>query len=574
MGSRNLVGNERGGVGFSVTLANVDRPVNGRHENPTVRLGSTAHSAHLGPMQPPGSSDVLHLSEDELTRSLAVVRDQRVAIFVVAYNAEGHIRETLRRIPEVLREHLASIYVIDDSSSDETSRVARELEGELPSLEVFRTPRNQGYGGNQKLGYQYASRQHFDVVVLLHGDGQYAPEYLPRLLAPFADAGTAAVFGSRMMVPGAARRGGMPPYKYVGNRVLTWLENRLLDADLSEFHSGYRAYRVSALDRIPFQYNTNDFHFDTEIIIQLLAREMTIVEVAIPTYYGDEICRVEGVPYAIDCIGTVLRSRANRFHLVYHPKYDVFGTDAYVFKAAPNTVHQKVLGRAWEPGTRVLELGAGHGEVGRDLCERGLKVVALDQTRPDRDFPFPYLEEDLNEAFAQRAVDAMGGRADTVVALDVIEHLLAPEVSLREIHRAMRPGAKLVASTANVAYLLVRVMLLFGQFNYGKKGILDLTHTRLFTVRSFCRTLEGEGFRIDSLRGVGPPIRDMVGTSPLLRLLDSIGAGLARIWPSLFAYQFLVEATRLDDIDTLLAGTLDSGIARAEIPDPSDPMRR
>ena len=255
-------------------------------------------------------------SEEEWARSLDAASRLRVAVFVVAYNAEAHIEETLRRIPRELAERLTSIYVIDDSSRDETSRAATDLKSEIPTLDVFRTPYNQGYGGNQKLGYQYAMKQGFDVVVLLHGDGQYAPEFLPRMLAPFDDPETAAVFGSRMMVPGAARRGGMPLYKNVGNRILTSIENRLLDADLSEFHSGYRAYRVSALAELPFQYNTNDFHFDTEIIIQLLARKMKIVEVPIPTYYGDEICHVEGVPYALNCIATVLRSRANRFHLV------------------------------------------------------------------------------------------------------------------------------------------------------------------------------------------------------------------------------------------------------------------
>lgn len=507
-------------------------------------------------MLPSRPTDLAAISDDESARGLDVARKQRVAVFVVAYNAESHIQDTLRRIPEELLGHLASIYVIDDSSSDRTTHVARELGRNLPILEVFQTPYNQGYGGNQKLGYRYASRRGFDVVVLLHGDGQYAPEFLPRILAPFDEPKTAAVFGSRMMVPGAARRGGMPLYKYVGNRILTAFENRFLGADLSEFHSGYRAYRVSALESVPFQYNTNDFHFDTEIIIQLLARRLKIVEVPIPTYYGDEICRVEGVPYALRCVGSVLRSRANRLHLVYHPKFDVFGSDDYVFKEAPNSVHQHVLRRPWEPGTKVLELGAGHGRVGLALHGRGAQVVAVDLAKPEADFPYPYLETNLDEAFAAEVLQALDGPADTVVALDVIEHLGRPERSLQEIARVMKPGARLVASTGNVAYVLVRLMLGTGNFNYGKKGILDLTHTRLFTVRSFCRTLEGEGFRIESVKGFGPPIRDMVGSSGLLRFLDSVAGALARLWPSLFAYQILVEAVRLDDVETLLDRTL------------------
>lgn len=495
-------------------------------------------------------------SPDEFAAALEVARSQRVAVFVVAFNAESLIRDTLRRIPEALRECLTSIYVIDDSSRDETVDMARTLRAEIPNLDVFRTPYNQGYGGNQKLGYQYASRRAFDIVVLLHGDGQYAPEFLPRMLAPFRDSETAAVFGSRMMVSGAARRGGMPLYKWIGNKVLTAAENLILDADLSEFHSGYRAYRVSALEQVPFQYNTNDFHFDTEIIIQFLARELRIVEVPIPTFYGDEICHVEGIPYALHCLGTAIRSRANRYHLVHHPKFDVFDSDAYVFKISPNTVHQHVVNRVVMSGERVLELGAGHGQVALTLHERGANVVAVDLTRPDVEVPFPYLAVDLDGVFSEEVLSECGGAVDTVVALDVIEHLLRPERSLREVRRTMRSGAKLVASTGNVAFLPVRFMLLLGQFNYGKKGILDLTHTRLFTVRSFCRMLEGEGFRVDSVRGFGPPIRDMVGASPLLRFLDKAAGVIARLWPGLFAYQILVEATRIDDVETLLDRTI------------------
>jgi SAM-dependent methyltransferase len=243
---------------------------------------------------------------------------------------------------------------------------------------------------------------------------------------------------------------------------------------------------------------------------------------------------------------------------VYHPKFDVFGTDDYVFKEAPNSVHQHIVQRRWAPGTKVLELGAGHGRVGRALQEHGAQVVALDLIRPDEPFPFPYLEGDLDEPFADEVVVAHRGPADVVVALDVIEHLRRPERSLKELRRAMKPGARLIASTGNVGFAMVRAMLALGQFNYGKKGILDLTHQRLFTVRSFCRTLEGEGFRVESVHGFGPPIRDMIGGSRLLSLVDRFAGGLARLWPTLFGYQFLVEAVRLDDVDTLLERTLDS----------------
>ncbi len=503
-------------------------------------------------------SSVSDLSPEELQAGLNVASSHRVAIFVVAYNAEEHIRATLQRIPRELHPLLAQIYVIDDNSTDDTTAIARRLTDEIPELQVFTTPHNLGYGGNQKLGYRYAIQQRYDIVVLLHGDGQYAPEVLPRLLAPFADPEVSAVFGSRMMVPGASRKGGMPLYKRLGNRILTSLENKLLNGNLTEFHSGYRAYRVSALEDIPFAYNTNDFHFDTEIIIQLLGKKHSIVEVPIPTYYGDEICHVNGIAYAYNCIATIMRARANRVHLVHHPKFDLEGEHAdYQFKTAPTSLHQHVLRRELPANTRVLELGAGKGDVGLSLHEAGARVCAVDQHKPDRTFPYPYQELDLDSEFAGAVVESMQGRADLVVALDVIEHLTRPENSLREIKKAMAPGGVLIASTGNVAYIPLRMTLLLGMFNYGKKSILDLTHQRLFTVRSFCRTLEGEGFRVDRRRGFGPPIQDMIGNSFFWRMIDRTASILARIWPSMFSYQFIVEATRLDDTDELLAQTVE-----------------
>jgi glycosyltransferase involved in cell wall biosynthesis len=482
-----------------------------------------------------------------------VARRHRVAIFVVAYNAEDHIRETLRRIPEDLLPLLECIYVFDDKSPDRTAEVARRLEREIPKLEVHTTPYNQGYGGNQKLGYRYAIERGFDIVVLLHGDGQYAPEALPRLLAPFREEDCSAVFGSRMMIPGAARRGGMPLYKRVGNRILTFLENRLLGTDLSEFHSGYRAYRVRALRDIPFRHNTDDFHFDTEIIVQLVLRGHRIVEVPIPTYYGDEICHVNGMAYAFRCIATILRALSNRIYLAYHPRYDFeVGDPHYEMKRAPTSLHQYVLSRGLKEGSKVLDLGAGEGEIGAILREKGMDVLSVDRKRPGRSLPQPFAEHELDEPFAEKVMERMGGQADLVLALDVLEHLVRPEDSLEEIRKALAPEGELLASTGNIAFAPFRVGLIFGQFNYGKKGILDLTHKRLFTVRSFRRLLEGGGFRVDRVRGFGPPIEDMVGQGSFLKALDRLAAFLARLWPSVFGYQFLMEATRLHDLEDIL----------------------
>ena len=141
-------------------------------------------------------------------------------------------------------------------------------------------------------------------------------------------------------------------------------------------------------------------------------------------------------------------------------------------------------------------------------------------------------------------------------ALDVIEHLAEPEAGLREIHKALAPGGRLIASTGQRRLHRRARDAHSRNFNYGKKGILDLTHKRLFTVRSFCRLLEDEGFRIDRIRGFGPPVADMVGKSLMLRCVDRVASWLARLWKRMFAYQFVVEATRLDALDDVLDRTV------------------
>src|SRR3954464_2437987 len=179
---------------------------------------------------------------------------KKIGILIVAYNAESTLRSVLHRIPAPIWEKLEEVFVFDDHSQDRTHEVGKALESHesfAGKLKVFKNPVNLMYGGNQRKGYQYAMERGLDIVVLLHGDGQYAPEVMQDLLTPLETGEADMVMGSRMMVKGAARRGNMPTYKYYGNKVLTWMENTLVGTKLTEFHSGYRAYSTKALRNIP-----------------------------------------------------------------------------------------------------------------------------------------------------------------------------------------------------------------------------------------------------------------------------------------------------------------------------------
>jgi glycosyltransferase involved in cell wall biosynthesis len=253
------------------------------------------------------------------------VSQPSIGILVVAYNAESTLRSVLQRIPPPIMAKISEIFVFDDASSDQTHAIGQQLQAEEShegKLSIFRNERNLMYGGNQRRGYQYAIERGLDIVVLLHGDGQYAPEVMQDLLTPLETGQADMVMGSRMLIPGAARRGNMPLYKFVGNKILTWTENLLAGTKLSEFHSGYRAYSTKALRMIPLDALTTNWHFDTQIILEFLKRGSRIAEVPIPTYYGDEICRVNGIPYAMHCVweatkfATLYRWRGGRAQIV------------------------------------------------------------------------------------------------------------------------------------------------------------------------------------------------------------------------------------------------------------------
>jgi glycosyltransferase involved in cell wall biosynthesis len=234
----------------------------------------------------------------------------KIGVLIVAYNAQQTLTLVLDRIPVDFIKQIDAILVCDDASTDDTHKVglSYQSKSQLP-LTIVRHEINLGYGGNQKTGYQWALENNLDLVVLLHGDGQYAPEYLPQMVEPIVSGRADVVFGSRMITQGGARQGGMPLYKFVGNKILTTLQNRLAKVSLTEWHSGYRAYSVTSLRKINFLKNSDYFDFDSQIILQMIGARQRIVEIEIPTFYGDEISRVNGIKYGIKILIHTLKFR-------------------------------------------------------------------------------------------------------------------------------------------------------------------------------------------------------------------------------------------------------------------------
>ena len=226
----------------------------------------------------------------------------KVVVVMPALNAARTLRATLDAIPE---GWVDEVILVDDKSSDDTVALAREL-----PLHLVWHPHNVGYGGNQKTCYLEALQRDADVVVLLHPDGQYEPGIIPKLVEPIVAGQADIVLGSRFLEPGGARRGGMPWWKRAANRFLTESENRLMGTELSELHTGYRAFSRKLLLEVPFLRNSLDFAFDTELLMQAAHFGFRFHEVPCATIYNNEASSVsfrQGVVYGVKSLGAGAR---------------------------------------------------------------------------------------------------------------------------------------------------------------------------------------------------------------------------------------------------------------------------
>jgi glycosyltransferase involved in cell wall biosynthesis len=209
---------------------------------------------------------------------------RRIVIVMPARNAARTLARTVSAIPHGWVDEMI---LVDDCSSDETVALARRL-----PVRVICHPHRVGYGGNQKTCYLEALRRGADVIVMLHPDGQYEPELIPALVRPILAGGADLVLGSRMMSPRSALDGGMPRYKFVANRVLTNIENKVLGTTFSELHTGYRAYSRELLLTVPFLRNSLDFSFDSELVLQAVHLGFRVAEVPVRTHYGSDASSV------------------------------------------------------------------------------------------------------------------------------------------------------------------------------------------------------------------------------------------------------------------------------------------
>ena len=240
------------------------------------------------------------------------MKEIKVTVLMPAYNAEKTLGSVYNDIP---RDVVDMIILVDDASTDNTVQVAKQHE----DIIVIKHPHNAGYGANQKTCYIEALRNNADIIVMIHPDNQYDPKFINDIIRPIQNREADIVLGSRMLMSGGALKGGMPLYKFIANKILTKIENTFLGTNMSELHTGYRAYSRKFLEAIPFLRNSNNFVFDTQVLIQASAYKFRFAEISVTTKYFPEASSVNffaSLRYGFSTLYYIILYALNKYKLI------------------------------------------------------------------------------------------------------------------------------------------------------------------------------------------------------------------------------------------------------------------
>ncbi|HEV2386571.1 MAG TPA: bifunctional glycosyltransferase/class I SAM-dependent methyltransferase [Candidatus Acidoferrales bacterium] len=473
----------------------------------------------------------------------------RIAILVAGFERADRLLESLRRIPPEIVERAEAIVVFDDCSADRIADAALSYRQErgLAKLEIFRNRRKRGYGGTQKRGYQYILRRDFDYVAQLDGGGWCAPEKLGEMLAPLEAGEAEMVLGSRMMSGSRPAAEGRPVYAWTANRLLTSMENRLAGLRLTDFHSGYRAYRTSALAKLPLAENSDSRRFDTQVLLEFHARGFRIKEAPAPACCGEGVSLGKEISNSARGLWECANYRLTRWGLWPGARYAAVDPE-YEFHDFAGSSHRTILDLLpAPPPLHILDVGTAGGYLDRELRARGHRVTGI-ECQPERaDRARRYCDEMIAGDVETLDLGPYAGSFDCALLGDVLEHLREPEAVLERVAATLKPGGKAIVCVPNVANLYVRLNLLFGRFRYETRGILDATHLRFFTLRTFRELVESSGLEILSVQATPIPLPWLfAGVSGRwwFQMLHRALCRLTRMFLSLLAYQFVAVAEK------------------------------
>jgi 2-polyprenyl-3-methyl-5-hydroxy-6-metoxy-1,4-benzoquinol methylase len=296
------------------------------------------------------------------------------------------------------------------------------------------------------------------------------------------------------------------------------------------------------LSKIPFELNSDGFNFDTQIIIQCFILGLPIYEVPIPTFYGDEICYVNGIQYAKNVFKDAMDFRLHQLHIKRSSRYIIEKEEPYRLKKSRYSSHQQIAGLI-KPNSKVLDIGCASGFMGDLLMSKKVEYWGIDQI-PETKIRHPmtkYFRMDLENL---SNLD-LGREFDYIIVADVIEHFRNASELLSSAKKFLKTEGRLIISTANIAIWFYRVSLLMGRFKYGEHGILDNTHVKLYTLDTFKDLIISSGFKILTVRYTPIPFELVFfsrGKSRLVGYFEHIYYRFVNWWPKMFSYQFVIEA--------------------------------
>jgi len=481
---------------------------------------------------------------------------EKILIFLPTYNAEKTIHDVLSTIPSNISDLNYEILIIDDCSKDKTFENVLDYKEKNKQLNIniLRNPKNQGYGGNQKIGFHYAIKNQFSSLVVFPPDGKYSLAYIQPIIDILKeDPRVDMILGSRMNSDLKGIKNQMPLLRSLGVRALTSFQNTILRTQFSDLHSCFRAYRLKSLKSIPFQLNTNDYHFETEIFIQFLLKRFCIKEVPIPISYEKGMSSERDFKYAWNILLATLTPIFHKMSLFYERKYDVEGGNSkYTLKVGFASSHQFAIDNV-HSGSNVLDIGCGDSLVGQELRKKHCYLESIDAEDPtDKATIDKFTKMDLNTPDLPIDVE----RFDYILLLDVLEHLEEPEKFIYHLRaKANGKTPKFFVSVPNIGFFIMRLQLLMGRFSYGVRGILDLGHRRLFTFKTIYRLLDQAGYKIMQCKGLPAPFPLAIGLNPISKLMVEINKLLICMLPKLFSYQIILIATPLPTPEALLKST-------------------
>ena len=483
-----------------------------------------------------------------------------ICLYTININ-EKLVLDILDKIPKSVANWNHEILILINSSGESISKAVDNSIKKQKSfnLRILFNLQNLGYGGNQKLAFHYAIKHDFDYVLLLAGSGQYAPEQIDELISELASGEFEAVVGSRFLIKNSTVKNQMPAYKYFGIKVITFFQNIILGMQFSEFHSGFRAYKVRALAEIPYVFNSNGRQFDTEVLVQLRLRGLNIQELPVSSLKGKEHPISDYLQYGLGGLWVALKTRLHQLSLSYERKFDIgdISTDGYKdeLKLGYPSSHQFAIDEV-PAKVKVLDIGCGNALVGTELKKANCYVEGIDfETSTGEKNIDKFTQLNLNE----KNLDIPVNEFDYVLLMDILEHLDEPENFVYNLRvRAKGESPKMVVSVPNIGFINNRVQLLFGRFDYGIRGTMYLGHKRMFTFNAISKLFEQAEFKIIKCEGIPAPFPVAIGDNWISRLFLTINQGFIKVLPRLFSYQIFLVAVPFPTLEDLLINSMET----------------